>query len=74
MPVRTEILKYCVAHILAVGFLAAAVAAERPNIVFTLTDDMDYGDVGCYGGKFVPTPNIDRLASEGTRFAQFSVA
>ena len=47
---------------------------ERPNIIFVLTDDMGYGDVGCNGGKFVPTPNIDRLASEGTRFTQFTVA
>ncbi len=74
MPVRAEILKRCLAQVLAVGFLATAVAVERPNIVFILTDDMGYGDVGCYGGKFVPTPNIDRLASEGTRFTQFSVA
>src|SRR4026208_377139 len=49
-------------------------AAERPNIVFVLTDDMGYGDIGCYGGKFVPTPNIDQLAKEGTKFTQFYVA
>jgi len=54
--------------------LAAVAHAERPNIIFILTDDMGYGDVGCYGGKFVLTPNIDRLASEGIRFTQFSVA
>src|SRR5262245_27734097 len=46
-------------------------AADKPNIIFLLTDDMGYGDVGCYGGKFVPTPNIDRLAEEGTKFTQF---
>ena len=45
-----------------------ATAAPRPNIVFILTDDMGYGDPGCYGGKFVPTPNIDRLAEEADRF------
>jgi arylsulfatase A-like enzyme len=44
---------------------------SRPNIIFLLTDDMGYGDVGCYGGDFVPTPNIDRLAAEGTKFTQF---
>jgi arylsulfatase A-like enzyme len=49
-------------------------AMEKPNIVFILTDDMGYGDVGCYGGKFVPTPNIDQLAKEGTKFTQFYVA
>ena len=51
--------------------VAARSATEKPNIIFLLTDDMGYGDVGCYGGKFVPTPNIDRLAKEGTRFTQF---
>jgi arylsulfatase A-like enzyme len=58
-----------------VGTLAAAaLAADPPSIVFILTDDMGYGDVGCNGGTFVPTPNIDRLAGEGIRFTQFSVA
>ncbi len=46
-------------------------AAERPNIVFILTDDMGYSDPSCYGGTFVPTPNIDRLAKEGIRFTHF---
>ena len=45
--------------------------AVRPNIVFILTDDMGFGDVGCYGGKFAPTPNIDRMATEGIRFTQY---
>lgn len=42
-----------------------------PNIIFVLTDDMGYGDVGIYGGKFTPTPNIDRMAAEGLRFNQY---
>ena len=46
-------------------------AADRPNIVFILTNDMGYSDPGCYGGKFAPTPNIDRLAKEGIRFTHF---
>jgi arylsulfatase A-like enzyme len=50
------------------------VYAERPNILLLLTDDMGYGDLGCYGGTMVPTPNIDRLAKEGTRLTQFYVA
>ena len=49
--------------------LADAGAAERPpNIVFIMADDLGMGDVGCYGGKAIPTPNIDRLATEGLRF------
>jgi arylsulfatase A-like enzyme len=43
-------------------------AAPPPNIVFILTDDVGYGDVGCYGATHVKTPNIDRLAKEGLRF------
>ena len=47
----------------------SARAAERPNIVFILADDLGYGDVGCYNPESkVPTPNIDRLANEGLRF------
>lgn len=62
---------------LVVAFLCVACivgGTERPHIIFILTDDMGYGDVGCYGGKFAPTPNIDRLAREGTRFEQFYTA
>ncbi|HXC35630.1 MAG TPA: sulfatase-like hydrolase/transferase [Candidatus Acidoferrales bacterium] len=54
--------------------LNPAFGASRPNIIFLLTDDMGYGDVACYGGNFVPTPNIDEMAREGTRFTQFYVA
>lgn len=44
-------------------------AAERPNIVFILADDLGYGDVGCYNPESnIPTPNLDRLARQGMRF------
>lgn len=56
------------------GTIAIQAGALKPNIIFILTDDMGYGDVGCYGGRFLPTPSIDRLANEGIRFTQFSVA
>ncbi|MGK0239583.1 MAG: arylsulfatase A-like enzyme, partial [Candidatus Pelagisphaera sp.] len=42
-------------------------AAGRPNILLVFTDDQGINDVGCYGSE-IPTPNIDRLASEGALF------
>ena len=51
--------------------IAVETNTARPNIVFVLTDDMGYGDLGCYGGNLVRTPNIDRLAKEGVRFTRF---
>ena len=68
------ILLACLWLACASGAAFAAPDTNKPNIVFLLTDDMGYGDVACYGGKFVPTPNIDRLAEEGTKFTQFYAA
>lgn len=48
-----------------------AAAQDRPNIIIVNIDDMGYSDPSCYGGDYVPTPNIDRLAGEGIRFTQF---
>lgn len=45
--------------------------APRPNIIFILCDDLGYGDIGCYGGKAIRTPNIDSLAATGTRFTSY---
>jgi len=47
--------------------------ATPPNIIFIFADDWGYGDLGVYGNTEVETPNIDQLASEGTRFTQFHV-
>lgn len=43
-------------------------AAERPNIIVIMADDLGYGDVSCNGAKAVKTPAIDQLAQEGVRF------
>lgn len=43
-------------------------AEKRPNVIVIMTDDVGYGDFSCYGAKRVQTPNIDRLAAQGTRF------
>jgi arylsulfatase A-like enzyme len=42
--------------------------ADRPNIVIIYADDLGFGDLGCYGAKTIPTPHLDRLASQGLRF------
>ena len=46
----------------------------KPNVIFMLTDDLGYSDVGCYGARKVKTPHIDRLAAEGVRFTDFHTA
>ena len=44
--------------------------SSKPNIIFILCDDMGYGDLGCYGQKYIQTPNLDRMAQEGMLFTQ----
>lgn len=64
--------------ILSAALASAAVAAaapkknapEKPNIIVIMCDDMGYGDLGCYGQKYINTPNIDSLARQGMRFTQ----
>ncbi len=46
---------------------------RKPNIVFIFADDWGWGDLSCHGSKFVKTPNIDKLAAEGTDFQCFNV-
>jgi arylsulfatase A len=59
--------------LLASLVLVSTVAhAAAPNVVIIFMDDQGYADVGCFGGK-TPTPNIDRMASEGMRFTHFYV-
>ena len=57
-----------VAALLALPFTAAA--QTPPNIILIYADDLGYGDLGCYGSSN-ETPNLDRMAREGTRFTQF---
>ncbi|RBQ10023.1 sulfatase-like hydrolase/transferase [Pedobacter miscanthi] len=46
-------------------------AKRPPNIIIILTDDMGFSDVGAFGGRFVPTPNIDRIAKNGLKLTQY---
>jgi arylsulfatase A-like enzyme len=50
----------------------APATADRPNVVVILTDDLGYGDLGCYGHPTFRTPHIDRLAATGARLTQFN--
>lgn len=53
----------------AVSLLSGAVrAADKPNIIWIVADDLGYGELASYGGKDVPTPNIDSLGRNGVRF------
>ncbi len=67
IPVRPFV---CLFLFIAV-VLGAATAAERPNIVLIFVDDLGYGDLGCYGGETIRTPQIDALASRGQRWTNF---
>ena len=51
------------------GQLAAA--ADRPNLIWIMADDLGYGELGCYGQKVATTPHLDRMAKEGLRFTHF---
>jgi arylsulfatase A-like enzyme len=60
--------------VLALFGLAAAHAADQPNLVIFYADDLGWGECGCFGCKDIPTPNIDSLATNGVRFTQGYVA
>jgi arylsulfatase A-like enzyme len=60
---------FCLAFLLLAP--AALPAAERPNFVIIMADDLSYGDIGCYGSTKIKTPHFDRLARDGTRFTDF---
>jgi arylsulfatase A-like enzyme len=58
--------------LLGCGLLTAATMqaqeAQKPNIIYIMCDDLGYGDLACYGQKYISTPNIDKMASEGMLF------
>ena len=61
---------------LAAGWIAIAslAAAEKPNVVVFLVDDLGYADIGCFGKPPHATPNLDRMAAEGLKLTNFYVA
>ncbi|WP_346713700.1 arylsulfatase [Mediterranea massiliensis] len=52
------------------AFAQKQASSDKPNIIFILCDDMGYGDLACYGQKYIQTPNLDRMAAEGMLFTQ----
>jgi len=51
----------------------SALVAQKPNVIFILTDDQGYGDLACHGNPWIKTPNLDKLHSESVRFTNFHV-
>jgi arylsulfatase A-like enzyme len=47
---------------------------KQPNIIFVFVDDLGFGDLGCYGNEVIKTPNLDKMASEGVLFTNFTVS
>ena len=62
------------ALLLAFGAASEAADTSKPNILFIFADDWGWGDLSCHGHPYVKTPNLDRLALEGTDFTRFTVA
>lgn len=65
---RRHFMQLCAASAAVPALGGAARRPRRPNVVIIYGDDVGLGDVGAYGSKMIPTPNIDRLAAEGLRF------
>ena len=79
-----ELLRHLLHKIMTLAFVIIAVvmsqlldacilnakSTDRPNIVLIMADDLGYNELGCYGQKWIKTPNIDNIAREGMRFTQ----
>jgi arylsulfatase A-like enzyme len=70
MKSRTLFVAGLISLFVGAGIVVAA-AAQGPNIVIILADDLGYGDLGCYGHPSIRTPHLDRMAVEGLRFTDF---
>ena len=54
-------------------FFTLTCFAKPPNVIIMFMDDMGYADIGAFGAKDYPTPNLDRMAKEGRKFTDFYV-
>ncbi|HIK96207.1 MAG TPA: hypothetical protein EYG03_30050 [Planctomycetes bacterium] len=64
MLLKTVSSLFLVASITGSCFTSPAAAADRPNILLMMVDDLGFSDFGCYGSE-IETPNVDRLAKDG---------
>ena len=55
-------------HLFALSLVGFATAADQPNIIIFLADDLGYADIGVNGCKDIPTPHVDAIAKGGVRF------
>lgn len=62
--------KKILSAMLGIGAITSLHAQQKPNVVFILADDLGYGDLSSYGQEKFSTPNIDKLALNGTRFTR----
>jgi hypothetical protein len=67
---RKNVWGWCLLTVLVTASGVEVPAAERPNIVVILVDDLGFSDLGCYGSE-IATPTLDRLAAGGLRMSQF---
>jgi arylsulfatase A-like enzyme len=63
--------RFILLALILVSGVSLSTAADRPNLVLIMADDMGYGDVSCYADPGYETPNVDRLAAEGLKFTDF---
>ena len=68
---RVMIMNIRLALLLLLAFVSSLSAAERPNIIVILCDDLGYGDLSSYGATDLQTPNIDHLADSGMKWRRF---
>ena len=67
---RSRLLSLVTLAAALIGVLPA-VAAERPNVILMMADDLGWSDLSCYGSEHLQTPTLDRMASEGARLTSF---
>jgi arylsulfatase A len=70
MKFSKSLIRFCFICVLLLSPVLLS-AANHPNIILIMADDLGYGDLGCYGHPTIRTPNLDRMAAEGLRFTDF---